>query len=64
MSPPASRADCEACDAHDPLARIRDQFRVKPGVIYLDGNSLGALTHDSVARARTMMRTMSAKLSR
>jgi kynureninase len=55
MTPPASRADCEACDARDPLARIRDEFLIKPGVIYLDGNSLGALTRDSVARTRTML---------
>jgi kynureninase len=55
MTLPASRADCEAWDARDPLARIRCEFRVEPGVVYLDGNSLGALTHDSVARARAMI---------
>jgi kynureninase len=50
-----SRADCESWDARDPLARIRDKFRLKPGVIYLDGNSLGALTHSSVACTRAMV---------
>lgn len=55
MRLPASRADCEAWDARDPLARIRREFRLEPGIVYLDGNSLGALTHNSVARTRAMM---------
>lgn len=31
----------EAADADDPLADFRPRFRLPPGVIYLDGNSLG-----------------------
>ena len=55
MKLPSSRAECELCDARDPLARIRCEFRLESGVIYLDGNSLGALTHDSLGRVRSMI---------
>ncbi|HKX75141.1 MAG TPA: kynureninase [Acidimicrobiia bacterium] len=38
-----TRDDCRALDAADPLAPIRDRFVIPPGVIYLDGNSLGMM---------------------
>ncbi|MEY4173853.1 MAG: hypothetical protein RI900_1018 [Actinomycetota bacterium] len=42
MTDVISRDDAVAMDAADPLAHFRDRFRVPdPGVVYLDGNSLG-----------------------
>jgi kynureninase len=38
-----TRARCLALDAADPLAALREAFALPEGVLYLDGNSLGAL---------------------
>jgi kynureninase len=43
-------ADMQARDAADPLGHLRDRFVLPEGVVYLDGNSLGALPKKSIAR--------------
>ncbi|HEX3950593.1 MAG TPA: kynureninase [Steroidobacteraceae bacterium] len=55
MSLPTSLAECRQWDDRDAFARTRAKFLLKPEIIYLDGNSLGALTNTSRARARAIV---------
>jgi kynureninase len=45
-----TRDDCARRDAHDPLRGLREQFMLPDGVVYVDGNSLGALPRATAAR--------------
>ncbi len=52
------RAQAEALDAADPLAGFRERFATpEPGLIYLDGNSLGRLPLTTAARLREVVET-------
>lgn len=52
MKTSISRADIAAMDQGDPLAAKRDAFVIAPGVIYLDGNSLGPPPRAALAALR------------
>jgi kynureninase len=50
-----NRADCAALDAADRLRAHRAAFTLPEGVVYLDGNSLGALPRATSARVREVI---------
>jgi kynureninase len=50
-----TRTDCLALDAQDPLAPLRARFDLPEGVIYLDGNSLGARPKAALARVQQVV---------
>ena len=50
-----TREACLDLDRADALAPLREHFNLPPGVIYLDGNSLGALPHATAARMQQVV---------
>lgn len=55
MSSSITRADLAALDRADPLRPFRDRFALPEGVIYLDGNSLGAMPKATPERVREVV---------
>src|SRR3954451_5812175 len=47
---PSDRSACLRRDQADPLASFRDRFTLPDRVVYLDGNSLGALPRATAGR--------------
>jgi kynureninase len=52
MAERLTRGDTEDLDRIDELASLRDEFILPEGVVYLDGNSLGALPRRTVPRVK------------
>lgn len=50
-----SREDCLSLDRKDPLAPLRSDFELPAGVVYLDGNSLGARPVKARVRAQEVI---------
>jgi len=50
-----TRESCMAADRDDPLAALKAEFALRPGVIYLDGNSLGPMPKAALARSAEVL---------
>jgi kynureninase len=57
---PLDQARCQQLDRDDPLAHCRDRFELPEGLIYLDGNSLGAMPS---SMSEMMQQTLSSEWS-
>lgn len=53
----STRSELEQLDRDDPLASFRDEFFLPEGVIYLNGNSLGAMPLKAAERSRQVVET-------
>ena len=51
-----TRGEAQQLDATDPLAFARERFEASEGLIYLDGNSLGALPSATPGRVDELIR--------
>lgn len=56
MNLPTNRDDAARLDGRDPISALRHNFDLPPGVIYLDGNSLGPPPAATAARVEEVMR--------
>jgi kynureninase len=56
-TPPDSREACAALDMADPLASARAAFTLPADLVYLDGNSLGAMPAATPARLQQALTT-------
>ncbi len=50
-----TREACVNADRQDPLAPLKDRFDLPPGVLYMDGNSLGVLPKEAAGRAAAVI---------
>jgi kynureninase len=55
VTSPNSLEECRQWDERDRFAETRLKFLLNPEIIYMDGNSLGALTKSSMARSRAIV---------